>query len=791
MGVRFNARGSFLMAASAWAFLVSGQAYAQETVQPPASMTNAKGVEQLEEVVVTAQKRTERLQDVPVAVTAITAAMLDKLQTKDVTDLTSRVPNLNVQAEEDGPNTASVFIRGIGFQDLEKSFDPPIGVVLDGVYLGTNTGQLLQTFDFASIQVLRGPQGTLFGKNTTGGAIVVQRSLPDGDDINGKVDFTAGNFGRNDYKALINIPIIKDELWVKIAGISENDDGYIRNIVNSDAQGARDYKQGTFTVVWKPTPQWDTNFTYDRIVDLSDAPPYISVLTASKEYYPISDPVDGQLYGGQDTPCIRFNICGNYKGSLSNNIADTSFKGILHFFGNALTENVTYHMNDFDIVSTTGYRDSSEHSVVDFGATPYTYFVADRPQTYSQFTEELRATSKFAGPVNFVAGLFYFESEYTAQQDTHFDLASFDAVSGSPFGVPALQYFTGNATKQYAKSYAVFGQGYYNFTDDLKLTVGGRYTDDFKTFSFTPLNESGYDFLGSSAAGPPIKSHSSWGTFTPTGSLSYKFSKDVLAYASYAKGYNSGGYNGRGTSGATIGPYGPEYVDSYEIGIKTETSDHRLIFNAAAFHSEYAKKQQAIIITDPIAGTATIVRNISGEEINGLELEATALPFQGLTLNGSLGYLDAHYTSFTANLLGPNPFAASGLGAANQTIPSNNDALRPIRSPKYTISAEADYSFDIGPGTTTLVGSMHYTDPYEVDPLNDPRAHVPGETIVDLSVAYDVPFSGENDLRVTAFVKNLTDKVFVNSFVDSAGGAFAFAGTSIGRTYGIDLTEKF
>ena len=272
------------------------------------------------------------------------------------------MPNFSVKAEEDGPNVASIYIRGIGFQDLEKSFDPPIGVVFDGVYLGTNTGQLLQSFDFDSIEVLRGPQGTLFGKNTTGGAVVVNRTLPGGDEINGKASVTVGNFGENDYKLVVNVPIIKDKFWLKIAGFSENNGGYITNLANKNNEGQRKYASGTITARVKPVDHLDIVLTYDQINDMSRPTPYITNFSGTKVYLPLYSS-QGQLYQGPDIPCVTFGICGAGAGSLTKKrrrLRRLSDRPLFPQGGNG-----EHHLSHGRLRHSIGHRLSVEQRAVD------------------------------------------------------------------------------------------------------------------------------------------------------------------------------------------------------------------------------------------------------------------------------------------------------------------------------------------------------------------------------------------------------------------------------------------
>jgi iron complex outermembrane receptor protein len=347
------------------------------------------------------------------------------------------------------------------------------------------------------------------------------------------------------------------------------------------------------------------------------------------------------------------------------------------------------------------------------------FFQANRPQGYNQFTEEVRVASHLPGPLNFVAGAFYFDSNYSAQQDTLLDFAYF----GAPVPQGVAVAFVGNATTQNSKSAAAFAQANYRITSRLKLTLGGRYTYDDKHFSLVTLSEKGPNFEGSAVSGPYITGSKSWGNFTPHASLDYTISDNSLVYASYSRGYNAGGFNGRGTNARNIGPYNPETVDSYEAGFKTDLLEHRVRFNAAAFHTIYNNKQLGIVVNDPVLGTATVVSNVTGEVIDGLEMESTVIPFKNFSLNASVGYLDARYTKFYAALL-------SGFPA------TDNSKLNPVRSPHYTGNLEADYTIQIGSSDLLLTGTYNYTDGYDIDPTNDPRGRVPATSKFDASVGY-------------------------------------------------------
>ncbi|TAL01930.1 MAG: hypothetical protein EPO08_08475, partial [Rhodospirillaceae bacterium] len=674
--------------------------------------------QKIEEITVTAQKREEKLQDVAVPVTVVRGAEMERRGARDLQDLISVVPNLNIATNATGPGGANIEIRGMVQKDIEKSFDTPVGVFLDGIYLATTTGQLLRNFDFDSVQVLRGPQGSLFGRNTTGGAILAQRSLPSGDAINGKIGITAGSFGRNDYRAVVNVPVVRDKLWVKVAGFSENGGGYMKDPVNPKNNGDRDYKSGSFTVRATPSDAFEAVVTYDRISDRSNPDPVVSYQTSTPLVLPISTPT-GPITLIGDRGCAKFGATGPGFCAPTKD-ADVSYANttnVENYDLNALTANLSYKFPDLELRSITGWRSSSESTIFDFDSTPYTLFSAERPQHYSQVSEEVRLTSNFSGPFNFVGGLSYFHNHYDQQQDSTFSLAALTAA-----GALTSLVYNGNTSFQDADSYAAFLQADYKISDAFKLTVGGNYSHDVKTFNLHTRSYTDGNF-GGAVNGPLVSGHASWNNFSPKVTLQYTLSEGVLAYATYSGGYLSGGFNGRATNPSNVGPYKPEKVKNYEAGLKTELLDHKLIFNATIFHMFYEDRQQAVVFSDPTFGTSTAIQNIGGENINGLELETTALLGSGWRFDGSLGYLDAKYSSFFKALVVGFPV-------------TDNRNLTPIRSPKATASAQLSYTVPVATGDLTLSSLYRFTDSYTADPTNDPRGRIAASSMVDFNIGY-------------------------------------------------------
>ena len=732
----------------------------------------------LADIIVTATRRPEKLRDVPIAVSAFTGEQIAALSTRDITSLTAQVPNVYITPIAAGPGGTSVFIRGIGISDIEKSFDPPIGVLLDGVYLGTNTGQLLQTFDVERIEVLRGPQGTLFGRNTTGGAISVTRTLPRGDEINGKVSTVLGSYGRHDFRGIVNIPLVKDHLWVKFTGASENDHGYFKNSVNPEATGGKKLLTGNATILWKPSPIFEIAVAYDRIRDDSQANPYGPHNISFSVPLPlVSETGFPAARNGANPLCVLYRFCQDNgpdpKRAFSNRVST------LRYDVNAVTSNATLHLNGFDIVSTTGYRRSTEQWLLDFDGSPFDILYLARDQKYSQFSQELRLATTGEGPLTFTGGLFYFESQYRLKQATFLDLAYFigsPPVPGTNAPVP-IPFMVGYETHHKSRSYAAYVNAGYKITDTVKLTVGGRGTYDRKNITFQVLNVTEIVAGNGTPSGPLIRPPAKgWSNFSPAATLDWKVAPDTLLYATYSRGYNSGGFNGRGSNLGDLGPYDPETVQNYELGVKAQTPDRRLSINANLFHLLYADKQQVVVVPNATFGDLTSVKNVASAEVNGFEIEAVAQPVRSVLLNAALGYLDARYTKFTAKII-------PRFGV------TDNTTLKPLRSPKFTVSAGAEYKMDAGPGELRFRTDYRWVDSFVVDLSNDPRSLVPPSSYIDLSARYKIN-DGRLKPSINVFVKNVTDTRVSHGFGE-IGGVFALTNFEVGRQFGVELGMEF
>lgn len=721
----------------------------------------------IEEILVTARKREEGLQSVPLAVSAITSEEIESAFFRDAEDLEGMAPNLVIDPVGAGPQGAAISIRGISFSDIEKSFDPAVGVLLDGIYIGTNTSQLFNVFDTQRIEIARGPQGTLFGRNTIGGTISVYRTpvaLEGGPSA--RLKSTFAKYDRSDHAAIIQLPLVDDVLGLKLSGQKRTGGGDWReNLFDGDEADGQDYTSYLASLRWRPTEAVDVTYTYQREKAYSDTPPI----------YNVSKPLVGPP--GSNPPvelvCLAFGFCqvdsdtpdtGRFDRYHQNFSNDAELDGDYH------TLRADWDVNENHLVTALfGYRDQPEVVFQDFDAVPVDIFSTKRDQDYDQTSFDLQLTSLWNDRLTTTAGVFLWNSEYRLQQDTYFLFGTFPDTSSNLF----------QDTSHETDSYAVYIEGDYALTDALTLTLGGRYTRDEKSIDTTFGAIKAMDTVV--VPGTNVQRDDDWGEFTPNVRLRYQINPDHMVYGSYSRGFRSGGFNGRAASATTVGPYEPETVDSFEAGWRSNWADGSVIFNATVFHSIYDDKQEEITrAAPPPINQETVVANAAEVEISGLELEAIARPITGLQLRANYGYTDASYEDFeSADPLDPS-----------RTVDLSFLELR--RAPENTLGVGARYDVMVGDVGLQFTVDGRWKDDFHTNARNIDEGLIDSHWIVDASVMADFRW-----FQVRLFGRNLNDEQFLTSALDVGGGIsqgptllpalFTFSGVTQPRTYGVEL----
>ena len=732
----------------------AGGAHAQDPQQGETQGQNLQNA-QIDEIIVSARRRKESIQDTPVAMTAIATAQLEATGAVTISDIQGAAPNVQITPQGTGASAANISIRGLAFADIEKSFDPTVAVVSDGIFVGTSTGQLLDFFDVESIEILRGPQGTLFGRNTIGGVINVRRTRPTGE-FGGKFELGYGKFNNLTGRAVVNAPVIKDVLAAKLFYFHSEQDGYYRSFLTGKRSGATNNENFGLSLLFTPVEDFNALLTVEKQVQDYDTPN--SEISQSGELFCIFLPA---------AACNRTrsrDLYTSFEGLAS--LSDGKpFHGAYH--SPAATLEMNWGLGPVDLVSITGYRKSKEYQTQDFGTLGL--YDAQRRQTYHQFSQELRASGKVTDSLDYVTGIYFFKSRYTLGQNTW--------VFGANTGAPSL--VVGKS-----ESYAGFADFNWGFADRWRLSFGGRYTHDKKSMHST---------VGATDFG---LQNASWNKFTPKISIDYRPNEDLMAYATWSRGYRAGGFNGRGLTALTATtPFDPETVDSYEAGVKSSWFDRRLTLNLAGFYTKYKNMQQTTTVPGGPTGNQTLVANVGSSTVKGIELDLTAKPIPELTIRGGMGILHASFKNFIVQDVVAGGFA---------NFDYSNNHL--IYAPPFNASIGFEYATETGLGGLRVNGMYRYLGAYDqqisklptvtgapgstiVVPGNDPRVRSDHANLVDASISL-LPAFADGRVRLTVYGRNLlNDPGPIGAF--TVAGLWSFAAAREPRTYGVQLGYSF
>ena len=570
---------------------------------------------ELTAVTVTARKREETLQEVPVAVTAFTEKALQEFNVEDLGDLDALVPNLTIYAARGSSSTVTAYIRGIGQSDPLWGVDPGVGVYLDDVYIARPQGALLDVIDVDRIEVLRGPQGTLYGKNTIGGAIkyITKPLLPD---FSGRAEVTVGNYGELDVKGSVNMPLGSDKFVARVSVASLNRDGFGENTFTH--QDVSDKEIDVARVSLGAYPSADLNFVFSA--DWLDDQSGVRGAKRLNAFNPF-DPAH--------TPPLddRYDI-----RSGMPNVNDTEMHGV------SLTANWKAS-ESWWLKSVTAYRKSDTDTNIDFDELPNKIVDVRAKYHDHQFSQEFQGTYDGGGALKGVAGVYYFNGSAGGTVFNNFLNASFGTTNGEVD----------------TKSVAFYGEGTWSFTDRLSLTGGLRYTSEKKSADVLNLAYRNATFTNPIATAADFDDSKTFTNVSPKLSLDYKLTNDVLLYGLVSKGFKSGGFNIRANTAAvpaSAKPFDDESVTSFEAGSKTAWLDGRLYVNAAYFYNKYKDIQLSVFsaydsngdgVNDAFFGDFT---NAGRGHISGVELELAAQPTEHWTIQGNLGYLDSSYDEF-------------------------------------------------------------------------------------------------------------------------------------------------
>ncbi|WP_373932471.1 TonB-dependent receptor [Sphingobium sp. sgz301304] len=764
-------------------------AFAQDGAGAVPQATDTEATTGLADIIVTATRRSTDLQSTPVSVSAVDSSLIAQASPRDLGEIAAFVPNFSA-ATIANFNAASFAMRGVGQTSIIVYFEPPVAVLVDDFVVPSVQTQLLDTFDVAQVEVLRGPQGTLFGKNTTGGVVTVRTKRPELDyiGVEGRAEY--GDFGQRKIQASANVPI-GSIAALRLVGGYEKSDGYYKNgacygpvtgfvpnkfqgrsgCLGGETLGGKDVWQARAKLLIEPSSDLSALFQYEWIRDTSDVVPSVN----ENYLYTGANPFLTDLLGLTDPnaqskdPLDRAAYTGRNDGLLFMGLGQRiSVDGIY--------ANIEYDTGIGTLTSVSGYRKQRSRIPNSYaGATAVaadgqrlSFFDATRDDNRKTWQQELRFASDFEGPFNFVAGGFYQRDkiDFCVGQILGF----LDLTSGPlPFGNwNDTPYILCNA--QRAKSRALFLEGTFKATDRLTITAGGRYTWDDKTWlgrqqTFIPALGGGFDpsirlreSLDASVYNYPagvITVSDKWREPTYRVSVSYQATDDLFVFGGYSRGYKGGGFNdqigGFAAFGADLDAFreaaratDPEKADSFELGMKSQFLDNRLRFNLTGFYVKYKDLQKQLNVPIQVNGQpnqVTLFVNAASATVKGLEAELSASPVEGLTLRGVLGYQDGKYKSYTA--------ANAGYDLASAPLD---------RAPKWQWTLDGVYSIPIGDYKLTLNANAAYTGRnLNTQAIDDPLGNtfLNARTLVNGSITLA---QADDKYYLRLIGRNLTDK---------------------------------
>jgi len=698
----------------------------------PMQTTIAEEASILDEMTVTARRKAENLQETPVSITALGTANLERIQATDLGDIQNSVPGLTLHVGD--ASNAVIYIRGVGQIDSLAFADPGVGVYVDDVYLGRAQGSFIDVYDVERIEVLRGPQGTLYGRNTIGGAVKFVSKVPDGE-FAGKLEAAGGNYDQLRLKGSVNIPLQEDSLFMKAAVSYNGRDGYATNSVTGEDDGDKE------TLSWRVAFRalLSDDLTFDLSVDQSE------------------DDSDTSRTPNRET--VVFGVAASDEPFEVD--ADFNDLNRLKTFG--VSAKLNYDVNEqLSLKSITAYREMNYDTHLDLDATDQPFFGVFVDEDQDQFTQELQAIYEADSGWSFVGGLYYLREN--------------DVTMSGIFG-PAIAFISNSINDQTNTSWAAYGQADIPLSEQLTLTAGIRYTHEKKEFmriqeffgADTPLVPP----IGEGLRATDVTVEETWDDVSPKIGLDYQVNEDHLIYASVSKGFKSGGFDGRSNSAAEAVPFEPEKLWAYEIGSKSTLADGKATLNVAAFYSDYTNLQLSSFVADDMGAFSALFTNAGAASFKGVEIELAARPVPSLNLTGSVTFIDAQYDEY----IGP--------GGADIS-----DQRTPVNTPEWTLFFAADYTIDLNDGSSILLhGDASYRSKVFPTVSSSEILAQDGYALLNAQVTYQ---SADGMWDVFAGVKNITDKRYRShgfDLSDSLGYQLGYYGAP--RTWSAGVRVNF
>jgi iron complex outermembrane recepter protein len=761
---------------STTALLLAGGSFEHSAIAQSTDQAQATATGGLEEVVVTARRREEKLQSVPIAITTFNAQALQEKGVETISDLQHYVPSLEVR--EQSRDEQNFFLRGQGQNGSAGAYPGVVSYFAEVPYIITGAGN---TIDLDSVQVLRGPQGTLFGRNTTGGAVLFEPKKP-GNDYEGYVQATFGDYNRQGVEAAVNIPIVQDKLSVRIAGAHEVRDGFTYDVTTKQDQDNRDYWSGRIYVTFKPVDGVQNDVIYSSLYSHTNGTGIIFDAFNPNTNLSIPKATFVPTFGlaAAEAALAEQQALGpRQTASGVDGLGKTYHWGVIDRLTWDIDEDLTFK----NIASIQDMRNLVRYS---FSGTALPALALNTSSGWStsweEYTEEPQLQGKaIGGNLAWTVGgyLEFLHPSGFSQTDQQVNSAITVVTGASPVN-------SNGPSNQSARSQAIYAQGTYDLGDyieGLKFTGGYRYTWDWRsisTFAYLPLGGRKIcTQLGGTAAngcnlniGAPFQDPS-W-----TLSLDYELTPNTLLYVTGRHGYKSGGFNGLAPTLALV-QYGSERTTDAEVGVKSDWDLYGVKFrtNLDLFHDALGNSQRSVSVQAPLPGgssaTQTIIAN-GDATVEGIEFDGMVIPFEGLELSATYSYDYANYDRFVIPTVG------------------NLTGVPYPATPRNKISLTGRYHLPLAPelGDISFVAAASHQTHEQFATDNSPYGSRPGYTLLDLRVDWNSIF--ESTFDASFFVTNVTDKVYTLGITDlyyTTGIVSEVLGEP--RMFGVQLKYRF
>ena len=786
-----------LLCAPFVAALTASQAFAQAAGGADADTG------QLEEVVVTAQFREQNLQQTPIAITAITAGMLEQRNQTDISQVAGQAPNVTLQPNGAAFGSSMVaFIRGVGQTDFNLALEPGVGIYVDDVYYATLTGSVLDLLDLDRVEILRGPQGTLAGKNSIGGAIKLFSQKPTGDG-GGYLEATAGTLNRVDARGAGDFKLA-ETLFARVSFATKHHDGYVRrvdyacthpgsNIIGHTVgdgcelgrDGSQAFDAGRVAVRWVPNDAVDVTVVGDVTNDQSGVQAntlikYSGALGAAT--YTLGKNGAPEAFGPQYVPFGQYSQDPNHPndpylsyGTYTSNAGSFIFGAdpyapvtvppINHFKTYGMSGDIRWKLSDnLNFTSVTAYRNYTNQFAEQTDASPIGVQILLQRQKHHQFTQELRLNGQLGTAVDYTVGAFYLDQDGGLNARVGLPWVGFDFIHG-PDSTPA-------------KTKAGFLNAEWHATE--KLTVGGgaRYSDEMKDYTYLRHNGDGTDvtlpppsYNGLVQGLNGTQAHFQGTRTDYRVHLDYQITPDIMTYVQTSTGYKGGGVNPRPFTPPQTLSFGPETLKAYEVGLKTNLLDHRMRLNLAAFYNYYNDIQ--LTLSACPGSPCALPANVGSAHVKGAEIETEIRPVENWEIDASASYLDFQYTDITST------FAGITLDMKTPYTPKN----------KWSFGTQ--YEFPVGAvGTITPRFDVTHQSSQFSAAINDPIWNeIDGYTVANARVTWR---NTEGDWQAALNVTNLSDKLYYLTYFDTHSSAGYVNGQpAMPREWSITVKHNF